>query len=116
MPNVSLTDLARTHLEQATHATSGKSAETVVGGHEKHLRQTLIALRAGASLSEHESPGEATLQVLTGRVVLRSGNEEWGGSVGDLLMIPDARHALDATEDSVVLLTVAQSLNAAPAS
>ena len=81
---------------QAKRASSGRSAETVFGGHERHLRQTLIALRAGESLSEHENPGEATVQVLFGRVLLRAGSAEWNGSPGDLLTVPDGRHALDA--------------------
>jgi len=45
----------------------------VWGGHEHVLRQTLIALTAGSSMSEHENPGEATLQVISGRVRLVSG-------------------------------------------
>ncbi len=76
------------------------------GGHEHQLRQTLIALCAGQQMAEHENPGEATLQVLEGRVLLRAGEVSWNGSVGDLITIPDARHSLDAVEDSVVLFTV----------
>ncbi|HWM34778.1 MAG TPA: LuxR family transcriptional regulator, partial [Pseudolysinimonas sp.] len=30
----------------------------------------------------------------------------WNGSPGDLLIVPDGIHALDAVEDSVVLFTV----------
>lgn len=107
MQKVSLIALGRHHLEQALRASSGRSAETVYGGHEHHLRQTIIAIRAGECLSEHENPGEATLHVLVGRVLLKSGDAEWNGSPGDLLTIPDARHSLDAVEDCVVLLTVA---------
>ena len=107
MQKVSLIALGRHHLAQAKRASSGRSAETVFGGHEHHLRQTLIALGAGKSLSEHENPGEATVQVLFGRVLLRAGSAEWNGSPGDLLTVPDGRHALDAVEDSVILLTVA---------
>ncbi|MGV8970247.1 MAG: cupin domain-containing protein [Microbacteriaceae bacterium] len=106
MQKVSLIALGRSHLEQAKNASSGRSSETVFGGHEKHLRQTLIALCAGQSLAEHDSPGEATLQVLVGRVLLKSGEDNWNGSPGDLMTIPDARHSLDAVEDSVVVLTV----------
>ena len=68
MEKVSLTALAREHLETARAASSGRSSHTVYGGHEHSLRQTLIALKAGSGLDEHESPGEATLQVLQGRV------------------------------------------------
>ena len=110
MQHESLTTLVHDHLEKAVTATSGRSAHTIHGGHDHALRQTLIALRSGSSLDEHESPGEATLQVLHGRVTLVAGDQSWNGSTGDLLTIPDARHALQAIEDSAVLLTVAVRL------
>lgn len=106
MQKSSLIALARHELAQALDAPSGRSSSTVFGGHEHQLRQTLIALRAGESLAEHENPGEATLQVLVGRVLLRSGDVSWNGSVGDLMIMPDGRHSVDAVEDSVMLLTV----------
>ena len=48
--NTSLTALAREQLELALAASSGRSAHTVFGGSEHHLRQTLIALAAGRML------------------------------------------------------------------
>jgi quercetin dioxygenase-like cupin family protein len=108
MQKESLTALVRQHLGVAVAAPSGRSAHTVYGGHEHVLRQTLVALRAGTTLDEHENPGEATVQVLHGRVTLIAGENRWNGSPGDLMLIPDSRHALDAVEDSVVLLTVAK--------
>jgi len=110
MQHESLTTLVHDHLEKAVTATSGRSAHTIHGGHDHALRQTLIALRSGSSLDEHESPGEATLQVLHGRVTLVAGDQSWNGTSGDLVTIPDARHALQAIEDSAVLLTVAVRL------
>ena len=107
MQKMSLTALSRSQLELARAATSGRSAHTVHGGHEHTLRQTVIALVAGRSLDEHENPGEATIHVLTGRVVLQAASDSWEGSPGDLLTVPDARHSLHAVEDSTVLLTVA---------
>jgi hypothetical protein len=55
----SLPALATEHLERARTSSSGRSAHTVVGGHTRTLRQTLIALRGGQTLDEHENPGEA---------------------------------------------------------
>jgi quercetin dioxygenase-like cupin family protein len=110
MQKESLTALVRHHLENARAAASGRSAHTVYGGHEHVLRQTLIALRAGSSLDEHENPGEATVQVLHGRVTLVAGETRWNGSPGDLMTVPDSRHALDAVEDSAILLTVGKRL------
>jgi quercetin dioxygenase-like cupin family protein len=108
MEKSSLTALARELLEHATRTSSGRSADTVYGGHEHVLRQTLVALRAGSRLDEHENPGEATLQVLQGRVRLIAGATTWDGAPGDLLVIPPSRHSVEAVEDSVVLLTVAK--------
>lgn len=96
--------------EQSRKATSGhgRAAETVYGGHEKTLRQTVIALTAGTSLAEHENPGEATVFVLDGRVRLASAAASWEGRKGDLLIVPPARHSLEALTDAAVLLTVAK--------
>lgn len=108
MNHVSLDAPAREQLEQAARSGNGRSAETVVGGHEKVLRQTVIAMTAGAELAEHENPGEATLTVILGRVELVAQDASWTGRTGDLLVVPDQRHSLRALEDSAVLLTVAK--------
>ncbi len=108
MEKSSLTALAREQLKLARQASSGRSADTVYGGHEHVLRQTVIALAAGRTLDEHESPGEATVHVLVGRVRLNGGGHGWEGSPGDLLIVPTGRHSLEALQDSAVLLTVAK--------
>lgn len=104
----SLTALSREQLKLAKTGSSGRSASTVYGGHEHTLRQTMIALVGGQRLSEHENPGEATVHVLHGRVRLGAGDDQWDGSPGDLIVVPDRKHDLEALEDSVVLLTVAK--------
>jgi quercetin dioxygenase-like cupin family protein len=71
------------------------------------LRQTLIALRGGAELGEHASPGPASLLVLSGRVRLLAGEETVELGPLQFSPIPDRRHSLHADEDSVVLLSVA---------
>jgi len=110
MQKSSLTALARQQLKTATEASSGRSADTVYGGHERVLRQTVIALASGKRLEEHDSPGEATVHVLVGRIRLSSGEDSWEGSPGDLLIVPPAphRHAVEALEDASFLLTVAK--------
>jgi quercetin dioxygenase-like cupin family protein len=112
MQKLSLDALARELLSKATGngtsdaASGSRAAQTVVGGHEKALRQTVIALAKDAALAEHASPGEAPIYVLRGRVSLAVGADSWDGRDGDLLIIPDAPHSLTALADSAVLLTV----------
>jgi hypothetical protein len=59
MEKLSLDALARELMKAAAAAPASRSARTVYGGHEHVLRQTLMALTAGSSMSEHENPGEA---------------------------------------------------------
>ena len=101
--------LVQEHLSAARSATSGRSANTVLGGRDHRLRQTLVALAAGHELADHESPGEATLQVLEGVVRVETATDAIQLVAGDLMAIPDERHSLRALEDSAVLLTVANS-------
>ena len=48
------------------------------------------------------------MHVLRGRVRLTSEGQSWEARAGDLLKIPNARHGLQALEDSAILLTVAK--------
>lgn len=107
MQKLSLEALGRELLGRAASG-PGRAGQTVVGGHEKSLRQTVIAMTANAELTEHANPGQASVHVLHGRVVLTSNGQSWDGRDGDLIIVPDAPHSLRAEQDSVILLTVAK--------
>ncbi|MET9629744.1 hypothetical protein ABZX92_20000 [Lentzea sp. NPDC006480] len=47
---------AENHLALARQLSSGRSAETVHGGHDRASRQTVMALCKGEHLHEHEHP------------------------------------------------------------
>ena len=105
-PPVDVDALAEELMAKATSGRSGRAGHTLphpVDG----LRQTVIALRAGAELGEHESPGAASLLVLRGRVRVVAGEETVELAAHQLGPVPDRRHGLHADEDSVVLLSVA---------
>jgi quercetin dioxygenase-like cupin family protein len=109
MDKLSLTAQARNELDSARRAASGRSAKTVHGGHDKVLRQTVVALCAGRATDSYESPGEGTVQVLVGRIRLQTATTTWDGAPGDLIVMPQTRTAMHAVEDAVVLLTVAKA-------
>jgi quercetin dioxygenase-like cupin family protein len=98
--------LADELLEQAGGNQSRRAARTLphtVDG----LRQTVIALRDGAALQEHNSPGPAALLVLRGRALLVTGEDSVPLNAHQHLAIPPKRHSLHADGDTVVLLSVA---------
>jgi quercetin dioxygenase-like cupin family protein len=43
-------------------------------------------------------------------VRLATSDDSWEGATGDFLILPSARHSLEALDDSAVLLTVANQL------
>jgi quercetin dioxygenase-like cupin family protein len=113
MESISLTTLATEQLALARHAHSGRASHTIHGGHTLELRQTVVALASGHALAEHDSPGEATLQVLLGHVRMTAGDDTWEGRPGDYVTIPPRRHSLQSIENAVVVLTVVKNVPAA---
>jgi quercetin dioxygenase-like cupin family protein len=103
---VDLTSLATELLDRAAAAHARRAAHTLTHPVDG-LRQTVIALLAGADLGEHESPGPASLQVLRGRIRIVTGNGGVALGAGEIAPVPMQRHGLHADEDSVVLLSVA---------
>ncbi|MFD2348496.1 LuxR family transcriptional regulator [Nonomuraea ferruginea] len=110
MQKTSLEALVREHLKRAA-ATPRRAAapRPCTAATSTCSGRRSSRSRSSQSLAEHENPGEATLQVLRGRVRLHSGGDSWDGMAGDLLIIPPARHSLDALEDAACLLTVAKT-------
>ncbi|MEV4060096.1 LuxR family transcriptional regulator [Nonomuraea dietziae] len=108
MTKVSLTALGHQLLTHAREADRGRSATTVHGGHDRSLRQTVMALRQGEHIHENEHPGEVTVHVLRGRVRLVAGPDSWDGLPGDLLVMPERRHRLEAVEHCAFLFTTAR--------
>jgi quercetin dioxygenase-like cupin family protein len=97
-----LNEIAMQHLNEARHNGHGRSSERLL--HQKVLRQTLLALRDGAVLAEHNSPYAGSLQVLHGRIRV-TGSQELVLEAGQLHVIPEERHSVEALEDAVFLLT-----------
>ncbi|MFA7324803.1 MAG: cupin domain-containing protein [Candidatus Nanopelagicales bacterium] len=106
METVEITKLAQEYLELAAATSSGRHSHTLYGGHGHVLRQTLMALTSGNGLSEHDNAGEATLQVIMGRLSLNTSVESIECGVGDLLVVPNVLHSVTALADSAFLLTV----------
>lgn len=115
MADLNVNDIASELSEKASGTDAGRASQTVYGGHDKSLRQTLIVLLEGHELAQHESPGEATLLVFNGRIRVSSDAESWEGGPGDLLPVPPARHNLAALTDAVVLLSVVKQQPESPA-
>ena len=103
---VDLHQLSADLLERAALGRAHRAASTLPHPVEG-LRQTLVALLAGAELGEHESPGPASLVVLRGRVRVVAGADTVELGAHQFAPVPERRHSLHAEEDSVVLLSVA---------
>lgn len=103
-----LTELAESHLAAALADERGRSAEVVA--HDGPLRQSVIALKEGSRMAEHNSPPAASLQVLQGRVRMEFEDETQGEvGAGELRSLTHERHAVLALSDSVFLLTTVTS-------
>lgn len=104
---VDLSKAVQEVLARAQAASSGRAAITLTPGAGSPLSQTVMALTAERALQEHQAPGPATLHILSGSVLLRTGDHSLKLIKDDWVVIPDDRHDLLALSDAVVLLTVA---------
>jgi quercetin dioxygenase-like cupin family protein len=74
---------------------------------EHGITVVLTALKEGAHLEEHDTPGPATVQVLDGSVKMRVGGDDMTLGSGEIAAF-DARvrHEVEAVSDSAILITV----------
>jgi quercetin dioxygenase-like cupin family protein len=104
---IDLPTAAEALLADARAARAGRAGRTLSPGAGVPLKQALLALTEGTVLADHESPDEATLQVLTGHVHLTADDRIIELTTGKWTPIPPLRHGVEALEDSVLLITVA---------
>lgn len=71
------------------------------------LRVVLIAMKAGAAMDEHATPGPATVQVLEGRIRIAAEGDECTCERGAMVVFEaGVAHTVAAETDGVLLLTV----------
>ena len=101
-------DVARelTQLNAEPDGASGRRARTLVKLDD--LRVVLMTLKAGSRIPNHHSKGSISIQVVGGRILVRTQGRTFDLHVGGLLAIAkDVVHDVEATEDSAFLLTIA---------
>lgn len=94
-------------VDQALLDRSGRTARTLVK--DGPLRVTLIALMPGHGLPDHRAEGPITVQVLSGQMRFRIGEEEWELAERDLISLEEGiHHSVASDEGCVFLLTLAR--------
>jgi quercetin dioxygenase-like cupin family protein len=83
-----------------------RNARTLV--EVRGFRLVLTALKAGARLREHHTPGWVSIYATTGHLLVRTAGRDVNLHVNDVLVLAaDEPHELEALEESSFLLTVA---------
>ena len=84
----------------------GHLGKTLVRGPD--MRLVLMILQRGARISEHRADGSLSIQGIGGRAILTLAETRLEIGPGHLVTVdPGVMHALEAAEDSAVLLTIA---------
>lgn len=91
--------------EDPAYARSGKVGRTLAK--QGPFRLTMVALERGAEVETHHTENPLTLQVLSGRIRFRIGDETHNLSEGQILYFgPGAAHDIQAREATALLLTI----------
>lgn len=74
---------------------------------DEDVNVTVFGLDAGQELTEHQAARAAVVQVVSGRLLFTADGEEFDAGPGFWLhMAPNTPHALEATEPTIMLLTL----------
>lgn len=99
---VALMNVMTLAIDRARESADGHHTHHVV--HTGPLRQTIIALREGVQLAEHEADLPATMYILRGAIRVNA-EEPFVLQSGDLHEMPTHRRSVEALQDTVLLLT-----------
>jgi quercetin dioxygenase-like cupin family protein len=96
------------HLRASLATSQARSARTLVKeGPQGPLSMTLVGLKPGGSMREHDARGPVTLHVLEGDVTLETGGKSFALSAGAVAALgPGIRHAVSSADGGIFLLTV----------
>jgi quercetin dioxygenase-like cupin family protein len=90
--------------DEATWST-GQNARTLIK--YDNLRVVLTALKAGATMPDHQTDGRVSMQVLSGHVLVRASGRAFNLRGGGLLALDHGiRHDVTAIDESALLLTI----------
>ena len=90
---------------------NGHSAKTLVKHHDQRI--VLIAMKQGARMMKHKTAGPVSIQVLSGHLHVRLGSATLDVPTGGLLALDrSVPHAVEALEDSSLVLTVSSNARA----
>jgi quercetin dioxygenase-like cupin family protein len=90
-------------LQRAPQWTAGDRAVEVLAKNSE-MSVTLIVLKRGAALKEHRARGTAVLSIVSGSIVLNGATLGAGSAA---VIDREVPHALEAIEDSALVLTAA---------
>jgi quercetin dioxygenase-like cupin family protein len=94
-------------IEAIAYAPEGIRSKILLEDH--NCRYTLMTLTAGLYLTEHISPRNATVHVISGKGVLTLNGKDIALAPGAFIFMPaTVRHAIQAQENLAFLLTLSE--------